>query len=165
MELETRCKSCGSGALEWSRIRCHGKATRWIAILLITLSVLAVVEYCLVVRSEESIRVRAAIPRTLVEQRLRQSSTPEDIVASVLAGNSVPQERLRVLNDEQAQVVAASQLVIRAKKLTPGEIDAVKSVSLFLAGGGALISWLLLRKKLVWHCASCGDASFLHPGR
>jgi hypothetical protein len=165
MDDEVLCRSCGSGALEWSRIRCHGRVTGIIGIVLAILTALGAVAYVLVLRSEPAIQKRAAIPTDVVRQRLRQSSTPDDVATAVIAGKAVSQERLRALSKDQLELVRLSESVMRAKRLTPKDINAIKSCVLGLSVGGLVTSWMLLRKKRVWHCGSCGDASFLHPGQ
>jgi len=105
MNREGRCRSCGSGAIEWSRIRCHGKAVGVIGILLGTMSVLGFAGYV----------------------------------------------RFRMVEDSMTNLPAS---VIQDMRITRG-------FCLLLFLFGAPISWALLRKKRVWQCGDCGDASIL----
>jgi hypothetical protein len=95
-----------------------------------------------------------------VRTRLVALKVPGDIVADVVAGKQVEENRLIPLTYPQTSAVRESELEISAAKVAPGlaaccggGFSVVIMIGSFVGG---LLGWLLIMRKTVLQCFRCG---------
>jgi hypothetical protein len=108
----------------------------------------------------------AAAPSTIdsqvqqVRTRLVSLEIPDDIVADVVAGKHVEENRLTLLTYPQRSAVHESELKISTAKGAPalaaccgGGFSVIIMIGSFVGG---LLGWLLVMRKTVLQCFRCG---------
>lgn len=95
-----------------------------------------------------------------VKTRLSSLKVPGDIVADVVVGKQIEENRLTSLTYPQTSAVRESELEISAAKAAPGLAACCGggfSVVIMIASFvGGLLGWLLIMRKTVLQCFRCG---------
>jgi hypothetical protein len=103
------------------------------------------------------------VPRTIREdavKELRAASVPERIVDKAAEGKTISETELADLSPEQRKAVADAEMSIAAGIAGAGAgvvLVGGMAVFIFVASlVGGLLGWLLVMKKKILQCMSCG---------
>lgn len=161
MESARACPSCSSVHVTRRREYRHGNLAVFFGHLLVVPSILVVLFASMGVVAVSPQATHDAVADSMrASAALASTGVPERIASQVVARRPPSDAELAALTDEQRHAVRATQM-------SAAESSARASMSRFASGGtlalvvvGALASTgfgvLLLRRRIVAHCASCG---------
>jgi hypothetical protein len=164
MPAAPQCATCGQGFLQRKRVyRMSGPAVV-IGFILLIPSILGICFGGLTMLF--TVIGSAAAPSTIdtaiqeVKTRLVSLEVPDDIVADVIAGKHVEENRLTPLTYPQRSAIHESELKISTAKAAPGLAACCGggfSVMIMIGSFvGGLLGWLLVMRKTVLQCFRCG---------
>jgi hypothetical protein len=153
------CRTCGQGALARRKVYRMSGPVVAIGYILLIPSVLGMLIGLLGLFSTCT---SSSMTFEKIEKEARANleakAVPEAIIAKVVAGQPVAGEDLSALASEQRAAVQSAQMTISASKIGAGTAIAggVSFGIIVMAFVGGLLGWLLVMKKAVLQCTSCG---------
>lgn len=161
MRREIPCKTCEVGQLKKrKRYRMSGVVVLIGYILLIpSLLGIAAATMGVVATGAATGQVAGTLERE-ARGKLRTAGVPPTVVEGIVAQHVIPRAELNQLTEPQRQAVQQAKLELAAGKVGAGAGAVLAGGASLLFGVlslvGGLLGWLLVMKKAVLQCNTCG---------
>lgn len=159
MDQATDCAACNRGELVRTKVRRMGGALVFVGFVLLLPSLLGFAVGVLGMLGGGMLASHAGKPPEQVESELRAAGVPDPMIERLLAGELPARDELATLGQKQLLAVQKGQLALVSNDVSPGTVVGGSSVIAVVSLVGALLGWLLIRKKPALRCSHCGTVA------